>query len=155
MTRNLVARLRRLAPLMGWSLLIGSVSLSFAVAQEGAEKKVEEKKAEEKKAARPKRERPKLEDTQWGKMDYGTFLMASVGQPMPGTGNNADKGVVVKVGDSAICFDTDLLRVSSGWSGRISEPARHSVRRKPRLLALRQGDADLRDQTGTGLGEGG
>ncbi len=112
MTRNLVARLRRLAPLVGWSVLIGSVSLPFAVAQDGAEKK-----AEEKKAARPKREKPKVEDTQWGKMDYGTFLMASIGQPIPGNGNNADKGVAVKVGDSTICFDTDLLRVSSGWTG--------------------------------------
>lgn len=119
MTRIFGTPLRRLAPLVGGMLLLGGSALVFAPsvqAQDDPEKKAEEKKTAERKA-RPKRERPKLEDTQWGKMDYGSFLMASVGSPMPGTKNNADKGVVVRLGDAALCFDTDLLRVSCAWTG--------------------------------------
>jgi len=114
-----VAR-RRLAPLLAWPLMFGLASLFFstpALAQD-AEKKAETTE----KAAPPKRERPKEEDTQWGKMDYGRFLTASIRATLPGRDNNANKGVAVRLGDdkanpSAICFDTDLMRASGGWTG--------------------------------------
>ncbi len=116
-----LARRLALLPLLAWSLVLGSSSLSsqsLALAQDAAP----EKKAEKTKAARPKRERPKQEDTRWGKMDYGQFLIASIKVPTPGSDNNTNKGVAVRLGDdkgpaSAICFDTDLLRVSGGWTG--------------------------------------
>ena len=53
----------------------------------------------------------------WERMDYGPFLTASIGAPAP-RGNNANKGVAVRLGpDAAVCFDTDLLRYSAGWTG--------------------------------------
>ena len=102
----------RFVPMVVWSMALGLATLVCVPAIQAQEAK---------KGNRPRREKPKQEDTQWGKMDYGTFLMASIGQPTPGKGNNADKGVVVHIGTketpAAICFDTDLLRVSSGWTG--------------------------------------
>ncbi len=108
---------RRLAPLMACSLLIGLALLGRS-SPVPAQAQDAEPKA--KKAARPKQERPREEDTQWGKMNYGSFLTASVKVPVPGK-NNANKGVVVHLGTkehpAAICFDTDLLRVAGGWTG--------------------------------------
>ena len=98
----------RFVPTVAWSLAFGLAALVCVPATQAQEAK---------KANRPRREKPKQEDTQWGKMDYGTFLTASVKVPLPGKDNNADKGVVVHVGDSAVCFDPDLLRMAGGWSG--------------------------------------
>ena len=68
-------------------------------------------------AARKKRDEPK----KWEEMDYGQFLTASIKAPQPAD-NNAMKGIAIHLGSgdgpkAAICFDTDLLRVSSGWTG--------------------------------------
>ncbi len=122
-----IARVRRRGPMLAWSLLLGVGSVlgaALAPAQDPATTSVPAEKAEKKetrKAARQKRERPKEEDSQWGKMNYGPFLTASVKVPTPGNDNNANKGVVVHLGDkehpAAICFDTDLLRVAGGWTG--------------------------------------
>ena len=54
-------------------------------------------------------------------MDYGRFLGATIRAPSP-LDNNAMKGIAIKVGPdggkpAAVCFDADLLRVSSGWTG--------------------------------------
>ena len=98
----------RFVPTVAWSLAFGLATLVCVPMTQAQEVK---------KADRPRREKPKQEDTQWGKMDYGTFLTASVKVPTPGKDNNADKGVVVHVGDSAVCFDPDLLRMAGGWSG--------------------------------------
>jgi hypothetical protein len=48
-------------------------------------------------------------------MEYGPFLTAAVTVPGP-RGAVTPKGVVVRVGSGAVCFDTDLLRVSAGWT---------------------------------------
>jgi hypothetical protein len=53
----------------------------------------------------------------WERMDYGPFLSATITAPWP-RGNTANKGVAVHLGDqAAVCFDTDLLRYSAGWTG--------------------------------------
>jgi len=55
-------------------------------------------------------------DQRWTKMDYGPFLTTAVTMPWP---QNAvtPKGIVLKVGSGAVCFDTDLLRYAGGWTG--------------------------------------
>jgi hypothetical protein len=47
-------------------------------------------------------------------MDYGPYLMTT----FEGGGRSGDtyKGVVVKVGDGAVAFDTELLRLSAAWT---------------------------------------
>jgi hypothetical protein len=73
-------------------------------------------------------------------MDYGPFLTASIGEMVANKvkdrktgkesvrydnawhpkGNNANKGIAVRLGAddaAAVCFDTDLCRVSAGWTG--------------------------------------
>ena len=51
----------------------------------------------------------------WEQQDYGPFLTAAVSMPWP-AGAVTQKGIVLKVGKSSICFDTDLLRYAGGWS---------------------------------------
>ncbi|HVE38733.1 MAG TPA: DUF6797 domain-containing protein [Planctomycetota bacterium] len=51
----------------------------------------------------------------WEKMDYGPFLTAAVSMPWP-SGAVTQKGIVLKVGKSSVCFDTDLLRYAGGWN---------------------------------------
>jgi hypothetical protein len=48
-------------------------------------------------------------------MDHGPFVSWTI----RGEGDSVTyKGIAIKLpGESAICFDTDLLRVSAGWSG--------------------------------------
>jgi hypothetical protein len=79
-------------------------------------KKDEAKKAEPKKARRKSSEPGRHEV-----MDYGRFLTASVKAPSPAN-NNANKGIAIKLGNdpakpAAICYDTDLLRVTAAWTG--------------------------------------
>ncbi len=55
------------------------------------------------------------------RMDYGRFLSATIKAPAP-RDNNAMKGIAIRVGPDggkggAVCFDSDLLRVSAGWTG--------------------------------------
>ena len=106
-----------------WPSLLALVSLTLATAtlapSTAQEPKPDEpKKAEKKsrKAARKKDENPRHE-----LMDYGRTLSATIKAPIP-SGNNALKGIAIKVGSdpekpAAVCFDTDLLRVSAGWTG--------------------------------------
>ena len=56
-------------------------------------------------------------------MVYGPFLTSSVGGLLP-EGNLPYKGISIRVGpqnykgdDSAVVFDTDLLRHAAGWNG--------------------------------------
>jgi hypothetical protein len=45
------------------------------------------------------------------------YTTACVGASFP-TGNKAYKGIAIKLGNDAyMCFDTDLLRMSAGWTG--------------------------------------
>ena len=120
-----VALSRRLASLAAWSLAfsVALVALAPSARIQAQDAEKQEKKAT--KGARPKRERPREEDTQWGKMNYGSFLTASVKVAGPGKDNNANKGVAVHLGTkekpATICFDTDLLRMAGGWSGGFIE----------------------------------
>jgi hypothetical protein len=52
----------------------------------------------------------------WERMEYGPFLTAAVTMPWP-EGAVVPKGVVIRTGDGAVCFDTDLLRMAGGWTG--------------------------------------
>ena len=67
-------------------------------------------------------------DDRWGKTKLGPFFSGSVR-----TGDQTTtKAICVRVGDSgqgAICFDTELLRYSSGWSGDFIrfDPARFGL----------------------------
>ena len=52
-------------------------------------------------------------------MDYGPFVSATVGAPWPAD-NVTLKGIAIRLGkqkDAGILFDTELLRVSAGWTG--------------------------------------
>ncbi len=115
----------RLAPPL---LLAALVALPSLAAQDPAEKKAadpaEKKPATpaEKKAARKARVRKEDGSSRWEQMDYGRFLTASVHVPTPGQANNANKGIVIRLGSdkdrpAAFCFDTDLLRAAGGWTG--------------------------------------
>ena len=60
--------------------------------------------------------------TRWipqGPLDQDfSFQTACVGAKFPAN-NIANKGIALKVGhDAYVCFDTDLLRVSAGWTGK-------------------------------------
>lgn len=68
---------------------------------------------EEAKQARQPQPKP------WERMNYGPFLTATVIAPWP-KDNIADKGITIRLGGdpaTAVCFDTDLLRMSAGWTG--------------------------------------
>ena len=55
-------------------------------------------------------------DDRWSKTDVGQFLGATIDTPRKRT----PKGIAIKVGpnnEAAVCFDTDLLRYSAGWTG--------------------------------------
>jgi len=63
--------------------------------------------------------------TEWDNLDYGPFLSASIEASAP-AGNMTYKGVAVKLGrcenrwgdvQAAVCFDTQLMRLSAGWTG--------------------------------------
>jgi hypothetical protein len=59
-------------------------------------------------------------DDRWQKMDHGRFLGAAIQTP----GRKTPKGIAIKIGDgneAAICFDTDLMRYSAGWTGGFLE----------------------------------
>lgn len=62
---------------------------------------------------------------QWEAMDYGRFLSGSYNNPegkntLEAKGSATNKGIAIKVGkdsDATMLFDTDLLRMSGGWTG--------------------------------------
>ena len=101
------------------SLILGVLMIPPTIAQEP--KKDEPKKDEPKKAEKKKRAERKEGPGRHEIMDYGQFLSASIKAPSP-SDNNAMKGIAIKLGSdpqkpAAICYDTDLLRVSAGWTG--------------------------------------
>src|SRR5665213_793922 len=76
-------------------------------------------------APKPKAKPDPNAPTPWDNLDYGPFLSASILAKQPAN-NMTYKGVAVKLGkvkvdgketDAAICFDTQLMRVSAGWTG--------------------------------------
>jgi len=57
--------------------------------------------------------------TRWSDMDFGPFFTSTLGATLP-PGNITHKGISIRLGkekNAAVCFDTDLLRVSVGWTG--------------------------------------
>ena len=55
-------------------------------------------------------------DDRWAKTDKGPFLTGNIGTARQHT----SKGIAIQVGDAgegSVCFDTDLLRLNSGWVG--------------------------------------
>lgn len=67
----------------------------------------------------------KYPPTKWDAMDVGSFMSSGFGGKMHAT----RKGISIKLGDTntaAICFDTELLRMTMGWTG--------GFLRLPRLL---------------------
>jgi hypothetical protein len=74
----------------------------------------------------------------WEKMDYGSFLTASIKANGP-KNNNTNKGIVIPLGKTkaAICFDIDLLRWSAGWVPQTSDPTDGPAPRMADFLALK------------------
>lgn len=72
-------------------------------------------------------------DDRFGQMDTGPFLSASI----TGPGGNVFKGIVVRLGDkrtASICYDTELMRASAGWTGYVKfDPARFGIIVPPRI----------------------
>src|SRR5688572_14283819 len=64
---------------------------------------------------------PKPTHQQAAEMDYGPHLSTTLGVgPDNGVGNVTPKGLVVRLDarrQAHLCFDTELLRVSAGWTG--------------------------------------
>jgi hypothetical protein len=67
-------------------------------------------------------------DNRWEKTDVGPFLCGAIATP----GKPTYKGIAIKLGDqgqAGVCFDTDLLRLSAGWTGGFvkPDPARYGL----------------------------
>ena len=67
-------------------------------------------------------------DGRWQKTDVGQFLSGTIATP----GKATYKGIAIKIGagnEATVCFDTDLLRVSAGWTGGFvkSDAARYGL----------------------------
>lgn len=97
--------------------------------------------------------------TPGGQMDYGPFLCSSVLRAEPPKGARlgtepvlAAKGITIDVGhNSAVCFDTDTVRLAAGWTGGFLDLSRTN-------LAELKGDLAPRPagqiQFGTRIGPG-
>lgn len=72
-------------------------------------------------------------DDRFGQMDTGPFFSGSI----TGPGGVVFKGIVVRLGPErkeAICYDTELLRASAGWTGFVKfDPARFGIIVPPKI----------------------
>lgn len=72
-------------------------------------------------------------DDRFGQMDTGPFFCGSI----TGPGGVVYKGIVVRLGDkrtASVCYDTELMRVSAGWSGFLRfDAARFGIIVPPRI----------------------
>ena len=60
-------------------------------------------------------------DARWARTQMGPFMSGHIATPHGGTA----KGIALRVGDqgeATVCFDTDLLRYSAGWTGGFLQP---------------------------------
>ncbi len=58
--------------------------------------------------------------TRWHKMDVGPFFSATFTPQRSGVAGFTHKGIAIRLSrepGAAVCFDTELLRMSSGWEG--------------------------------------
>ena len=53
----------------------------------------------------------------WKRTDYGPFFSYTVEASVPMVRNVAHRGITLRLGKAATCFDTDLLRMAVGWTG--------------------------------------
>lgn len=71
-------------------------------------------------AANP--EKPAKKRRAWARGDLDQdfpITTACISAPFPGPKNNANKGIAIKLDhDAYVCFDTDLLRMAFGWTGK-------------------------------------
>jgi len=72
-------------------------------------------------------------DDRWQRTEIGPFLCAAIETRREKT----CKGIAIKVGDNAegtVCFDTDLMRYSAGWTGGFLElnPRRYGLIEAPK-----------------------
>src|SRR5687768_15638844 len=74
--------------------------------------------------------------------DFGPFVAVTVDAP---NGNRAMKGVVVRLGKQqnvAVCYDTELLRVSGGWVG-IGNGWQHLMEYRSTSFSANHGQANV------------
>ena len=73
-------------------------------------------------------------DDRFGQMDTGPFFSGSI----TGAGGTVYKGIVVRVGEkqtASICYDTELIRASAGWTGFLKfDAARFGIIVPPRIV---------------------
>jgi len=58
--------------------------------------------------------------TRWHQMDVGPFFSATFTPKRAGVAGFTHKGIAIRLGrepGAAVCFDTELLRMSAGWEG--------------------------------------
>ena len=58
--------------------------------------------------------------TRWHQMDVGPFFSATFTPKRAGVAGYTHKGIAIRLAGepaAAVCFDTELLRMSSGWEG--------------------------------------
>ncbi|HEX7899546.1 MAG TPA: PA14 domain-containing protein [Planctomycetota bacterium] len=53
----------------------------------------------------------------FAEMDHGPVYSGTVDALYPGRGAHAHKGIVAKLGGANVLFDTELLKICSGWTG--------------------------------------
>jgi glucose/arabinose dehydrogenase/type 1 glutamine amidotransferase len=59
-------------------------------------------------------------NNRWMEMDWGRFFTASYIPNFPAKNNATAKGIAIRLGknkEAAVCFDTELLRVTIAWTG--------------------------------------
>ena len=91
------------------------------------------------------------------RMDYGSMLTYTVGFPEGTNETNANlalKGICIQLGEAnqtAVCFDTDLLRYYAGWTGGFLDLSKtHLTSSKGSWHALIQGDVKFSTSVGPG-----
>lgn len=73
--------------------------------------------------------------SRWGDEDHGPFFSSSLSSSKP-SANETNKGISIRLGadrKAAICFDTELLRVSAAWTGGFMKiyPGRDGLSQHP------------------------
>lgn len=79
-------------------------------------------------------------DNRFQQMDCGQFFSGTIYTPADGTRplSHTAKGLCIRLGDkneAAVCFDTELLRISAAWTGPFLQidPARYGIIQPPKI----------------------
>ena len=75
------------------------------------------------------RPRPKVQKpSPASQMDYGPFLSYSILSPERGHHQVlAARGITIRLGNAAVCFDTDTMRMAAGWTGGFLDLSRTNL----------------------------